>query len=114
MRRSPVPKCETGPEKRHSLPRLRALAGVHDMGFSRRSLLLGSTAALTLPALGKLGAVHAQTEAQPAWKHGLSLFGEIKYPPNFPHFEYVNPKAPQGGVVREIAFGTFDNFNAVI
>jgi microcin C transport system substrate-binding protein len=84
------------------------------MGLSRRSLLRGSAAALATPALAKLGPAQAQTAAQAEWKHGLSLFGEIKYPPNFPHFEYVNPKAPQGGMVREIAFGTFDNFNAVV
>ncbi len=48
------------------------------------------------------------------WKHGLSLFGELHYPADFKHFDYVNPSAPQGGVVRQIAFGTFDNFNQVV
>ena len=27
-------------------------------------------------------------------RHGSSLFGELKYPPDFAHFDYVNPKAP--------------------
>ena len=49
--------------------------------------------------------------AAPAWKHGLSLFGDLKYPAGFKHFEYVNPKAPRGGLVRQVAIGTFDNFN---
>ena len=48
------------------------------------------------------------------WRHGLSLFGELKYPDGFKHFDYVNPKAPKGGAVRMIAFGTFDNFNEVV
>ncbi len=48
------------------------------------------------------------------WKHGLSLFGDLKYAEGFKNFEYVNPQAPQGGVVRQIAFGTFDNFNSVV
>jgi microcin C transport system substrate-binding protein len=52
--------------------------------------------------------------AEPAWRHGLSLFGTLKYPANFPHFDYVNPAAPKGGVVRQIATGTFDNFNMVV
>jgi microcin C transport system substrate-binding protein len=52
--------------------------------------------------------------AERDWKHGLSLFGELKYPPGFKHFDYVNPKAPKGGAVRMIAFGTFDNFNEVV
>ena len=48
------------------------------------------------------------------WRHGLSLFGDLKYPADFKHFDYVNPKAPKGGVVRLGGFGTFDNFNLVI
>ena len=65
-------------------------------------------------ALGAFGATSlAQTAAAQTrqWKHGLSLFGEPKYPADFKHFDYVNPAAPQGGTVRQIAFGTFDNFN---
>ena len=38
----------------------------------------------------------------------------MKYPEGFKHFDYVNPAAPQGGAVRQIAFGTFDNFNRVV
>jgi len=44
----------------------------------------------------------------------VSLFGEVKYPPGFAHFDYVNPAAPKGGAIREAAFGTFDNFNIVV
>jgi microcin C transport system substrate-binding protein len=29
------------------------------------------------------------------WRHGLSLFGDLKYPPGFKHFDYVNPAAPR-------------------
>jgi microcin C transport system substrate-binding protein len=48
------------------------------------------------------------------WHHGLSLFGDLKYPAGFKHFDYVNPNAPKGGVVRLGGFGTFDNFNIVV
>jgi microcin C transport system substrate-binding protein len=48
------------------------------------------------------------------WRHGLSLFGELKYPPEFKRFDYVNPNAPKLGSARMIAFGTFDNFNEVV
>jgi microcin C transport system substrate-binding protein len=47
-------------------------------------------------------------------RHALSLLGEIKYPPNFRHFEYVNPQAPKGGTVRLGSQGTFDNLNIVV
>ncbi len=29
--------------------------------------------------------------------HGISLFGDLKYPGDFSHFDYVNPIAPKGG-----------------
>ncbi len=51
---------------------------------------------------------------QDNWRHGLSLFGELKYPPGFKQFDYVNPNAPKGGTVRQVALGTFDNFNFVV
>ena len=91
------------------------------MRLTRRSVLRSTAAALAAPALGALGAgslpgTAAAQENQKArqWKHGLSLFGEPRYPADFKHFDYVNPSAPQGGVVRQIAFGTFDNFNQVV
>lgn len=31
--------------------------------------------------------------------HGLSAFGELKYPPDFTHFGYANPDAPKGGTL---------------
>lgn len=45
------------------------------------------------------------------WRHGLSLFGDVKYPPGFEHFEYVNPDAPKGGTFRQSSIGTFDTLN---
>ncbi|MET0597746.1 MAG: extracellular solute-binding protein [Mesorhizobium sp.] len=29
--------------------------------------------------------------------HGLSAFGDLKYKPGFPHFDYASPDAPKGG-----------------
>ncbi len=45
--------------------------------------------------------------------HGIALYGEPKYGPDFQHFEYVNPNAPKGGefVKTNEAFLTFDTFN---
>ena len=44
----------------------------------------------------------------------MSLYGELKYPPGFKQFEYVNAAAPKGGAARQISIGTFDNFNTAI
>lgn len=46
--------------------------------------------------------------------HGLSQFGELKYGPDYPHFDYVNPNAPRGGEYSTWAFGTFDSMNPYI
>ena len=42
---------------------------------------------------------------------GISLYGELKYGPDFTHFEYANPEAPKGGTLRLGWIGTFDNLN---
>jgi microcin C transport system substrate-binding protein len=90
------------------------------LALTRRDLLLTGTAAATLPALGSVGglpivgAAQAQSANEPTWRHALSLFGQIKYPADFKRFDYVNPEAPKGGVARQIAVGTFDNFNIVV
>ena len=81
------------------------------MRFSRRAFVGGAlTFPLTSLKLQPFGLPVARA-ADPVWRHGVSLFGDVKYPPEFPHFDYVNPRAPKGGSVRQIALGTFDNFN---
>ncbi len=49
--------------------------------------------------------------------HGISAYGDLKYPANYKHFEYVNPNAPQGGTLRlrpSRGGSTFDSFNNYI
>ncbi len=47
------------------------------------------------------------------YRHGLSYIEPLKYPPDFEHFEFVNPDAPKGGTLRLPQMGTFDNFNFI-
>ena len=51
----------------------------------------------------------------PAWSaHAYAQFGDIKYPPGFQHFDYVNPKAPKGGeisLVPPTRLSNFDKYN---
>jgi len=95
------------------------------LAITRRDLLLTGTAVVAFPAIGAvagipvIGTAGAQSanEAAPGalpWRHALSLFGKVKYPADFKRFDYVNPEAPKGGVARQIAVGTFDNFNIVV
>ncbi|MEY2618797.1 MAG: hypothetical protein RL522_1799 [Pseudomonadota bacterium] len=50
-----------------------------------------------------------------AWgDHAYAQFGDIKYPPGFTHFDYVNPAAPKGGEIRMVPPTrptNFDKFN---
>ena len=95
--------------------------------MNRRSLLTSAALAfaarrLPLPAWVTPAAAQdnapasAPTAPAPAqnWRHGLSLFGDLKYPAGFKQFDYVNANAPKGGTARQIAIGTFDNFNIVV
>src|SRR5438105_6754606 len=88
------------------------------MRLTRRAVLRTGAAALAAPAVALDSLVRSQAAlsqaSAPAWKHGLSLFGDLKYPAGFKKFDYVNASAPKGGVVRQMAFGTFDNFNTVV
>lgn len=50
-----------------------------------------------------------------AWAaHGYALWGDLKYPPGFDHFDYVNPAAPKGGEIRMVSGlrnSNFDKYN---
>jgi microcin C transport system substrate-binding protein len=84
---------------------------------TRRSLLRLGGAALLAPLINLVRQARSLEEAESSlalWRHGVSLFGELRYQPGFAHFDYVNPRAPKAGVMRESAFGTFDNFNLVV
>src|SRR5690606_36749967 len=71
-------------------------------------LILAVAAATSL--FGPAGA----QEAAPEWRIGISTVGDLKYPPGFAHFDYVNPEAPKGGTLRLSNAGTFDTFNPLL
>ncbi|MDX2154924.1 MAG: extracellular solute-binding protein [Hyphomicrobiaceae bacterium] len=57
----------------------------------------------------------ATVAAEP--RHGLSVFGDLKYQADFKHFDYVNPDAPRTGrlsLVGPAAIRSFDSFNSFI
>ena len=67
-----------------------------------------ATAALIFALAGWAVAARADTHTV---SHGISTFGALKYPADFPHLDYVNPDAPKGGEISEWAPGTFDSIN---
>src|SRR5438105_15580637 len=80
---------------------------------------------LVLGAGGALGATLSRGAAAsegPAEAHGMSAFGDLKYPADFQHFDYVNLDAPKGGTFSLIpstkaynqSFQTFNSLNAFV
>lgn len=71
-----------------------------------KSLVLSSGVGLmcALPAV-------AQDSEDLVQSHGYSFYGDLKYPADYAHFDFVNPDAPKGGEISFAALGTFDSMN---
>jgi len=85
--------------------------------LSRRQAL-----GLGVGALGAISFRPAAASEAGGEVHGLSVFGDLKYPADFKHFDYVNVNAPKGGLFSTIptsrlnnqSFFTFNSLNAFI
>jgi microcin C transport system substrate-binding protein len=85
--------------------------------LSRRHVLALSAGALAAPWWRAAAASEAETES-----HGMSVFGDLKYPADFRRFDYVNPDAPKGGTFSLIpsvrsynqSYQTFNSLNAFV
>jgi len=83
----------------------------------RHMLVLGVGGALSTAAFRGAAASEGPTES-----HGMSAFGDLKYPADFHHFDYVNVDAPKGGAFSLIpstrgynqSFFTFNSLNAFV
>jgi len=88
------------------------------VNVSRRdALIIGAGALVGASRLVAPGGAADETES-----HGISAFGDLKYPRDFPHFDYVDPQAPKGGTFSQIGpnrmfnqnFQTFNSLNSYI
>ncbi|MGO3928568.1 extracellular solute-binding protein [Rhodopseudomonas pseudopalustris] len=85
--------------------------------LNRRNVLGLGIGALAAAHLCPAAAAEGETVA-----HGMSAFGDLKYRADFPHFDYVNPRAPKGGLFSTIpsvrafnqSFHTFNSLNAYV
>ena len=57
------------------------------------------------------GAMSLRADEAITKTHGFNFFGELKYPADYKHLDYVNPNAPKGGEISIWTMGTFDSFN---
>ena len=61
-----------------------------------------------------LTSVSAEAAQYASLQTALAMTGEPLYPPNFDHFNYVNPDAPKGGTLKLGTTGTYDSMNPFI
>ncbi|WP_216074057.1 hypothetical protein, partial [Acinetobacter baumannii] len=59
---------------------------------SRRTVLTLAAASAGTGLLSPVALAQGERET-----HGISSFGDLKYGPDFKHFDFVNPQAPKGG-----------------
>jgi microcin C transport system substrate-binding protein len=86
---------------------------------TRRHVLILGAATLATVGLRPFG---PRASANDIETHGLSAYGDLKYPPDFQHVDYVNPDAPKGGTLSFIgqtraynqSFLTFNSLNSYI
>ncbi|KMK66768.1 extracellular solute-binding protein [Puniceibacterium sp. IMCC21224] len=79
-----------------------------------RPMILGALMALGLAVMATQAMAQSGTADKIITAHGISTFGDLKYGPDFKHFDYVNPDAPKGGTFSTWAFGTFDSLTPYI
>jgi len=85
----------------------RAIARARAAGLSKLGLMLAGS----VLAIGAATLVRADGHEDITVSHGYTNFGELKYPADMAHLDYVNPDAPKGGEISVAALGTFDTFN---
>ena len=82
------------------------------MKLNRRHLLKLASLAPVAQVTGlKIAGIQIAHAEDRQFRHALTLFDDIKYGPDFKHFDYVNPDAPKGGRVRFGVVGSFDSVN---
>ncbi len=82
--------------------------------FARR--LMNTLAAVGYVSVVSFAAVPASlaNTAEPEWQHATALTGTPGYNADSTHFDYVNPEAPKGGLLRLSTSGGFDTFNPIL
>ena len=78
------------------------------------SMVLCLSGVVLIGGVGTVRSAGTVEDENVVTSHGLSVFGDLKYGPDFQHFDYVNPDAPKGGEISTWGFGTFDSLTPFI
>src|SRR5262249_29835752 len=111
-----VQRKATNRHARHKNGQNANASMINALELTRRETLLFGAAAFTSSIARNVEAGH---DTQ---RHGASAFGDLKYPPDFKHFDYVDPNAPKGGTFSQVGatrafnqnFLTFNSLNIFI
>ena len=90
------------------MPKPRVLAAEKPNVSLMGRWFLAGAAALVLMMMAQQGRAEDENVIK---SHGYSYFGNLDYPADFSHLNYVNPDAPKGGEIALSASGTFDSLN---
>ncbi|MBU2994237.1 extracellular solute-binding protein [Octadecabacter sp. 1_MG-2023] len=88
-------------------PRSKAAVQTQQLGLSKWGMLLAGSVLV----IGAASMLRADSHEEVIISHGYTNFGELKYPVDMAHLDYVNPDAPKGGEMSLWTQGTFDTFN---
>ncbi len=91
------------------MTRIRSRAKARKIAMHKVSVLLAALLGLSIATLAAHRALSEEDKI--IRSHGYSFFGELSYPPDYEHFDYVNPDAPKGGEISIALSGTFDSMN---
>ncbi|WP_282062683.1 extracellular solute-binding protein [Roseobacter litoralis] len=73
--------------------------------------LLGLGLGVLVLAICSVWSTSARSQDNMIVSHGYSFYGDLSYPADFEHFDYVNPDAPKGGEIALSVVGTFDSMH---
>lgn len=96
------------PQRSRTEARAKAIARSDETARWRRALGVGVLGLIV--TLGAAGLVRAD-DKEMVVSHGYSFYGDLSYPADFAHFNYVNPRAPKGGEISQAYVGTLDSMN---
>ncbi|MDP3262334.1 MAG: extracellular solute-binding protein [Tabrizicola sp.] len=86
----------------------RMRSGQKAEAVDRRGAVALGAGVVVLAFVATTMAARAETVIK---SHGISTFGDLALPADFPYLPYVNPNAPKGGEMSQWSPGSFDSFN---
>ena len=79
--------------------------------FTPRAMVAALTGLCIAALMAQMALAQEDGEQTIIKSHGYSFFGDLKYPVDYEHFDYVNPDAPKGGEISLALSGSFDSMN---